>query len=241
MDKYKVNIEKFEGPLDLLLQLIEKEKLNITEISLEKVTNQFLEYINKLEQIEAENLADFLIIASQLILIKSRALLPELDLPGEDEISAEELALRLKEYKKFKDQAQKINEIYENNKVSFEQEFYLQKGNIFAPGKNLTDESLLGAMRSIFFSFSKFKELARKTVRQTVSIKEKIIYLQKLISKEAKIKFKNIVNKTKNKLDAVVSFLALLELVKQQVIEVDQKKIFSDIIFKRKNKIQNNG
>ena len=90
MDKYSVNIEKFAGPLDLLLQLIEKEKLSITEVSITKIADQFLEYIEKLDEIEAENLADFLIMASQLILIKSRALLPDLKIEDGEEISAEE-------------------------------------------------------------------------------------------------------------------------------------------------------
>ena len=236
MDKYKVSIEKFEGPLDLLLNLIEKEKLDITEVSLKKVTDQFLEHIKEIEEIEAENLADFLILASQLILIKSRALLPDLDIEDEEEISAEELAFRLKEYKKFKDQAEKIDKIYKNNKISFEQEFCLQKSDVFAPGENLESKTLHQAMKSIVLSINKFKDLAKKTVKQTISIKDKIIDLQKIISREAKIKFKNIVEKSQNKMEAVVSFLALLELVKQQVVDVNQDKIFGDILLKKKIK-----
>lgn len=234
MDKYKVTIDKFEGPLDLLLRLIEKEKLDITEVSLKKVTDQFLEHIKALEEIEAENLADFLILASQLILIKSKALLPDLDIEDEEEISAEELALRLREYKRFKDQAQEVNEIYKNNKISFEQEFSLQKGDIFSPGKNLDVNSLHGAMSLIVASLDKFKDLAKKTVRQTISIKERIVELQKIISKEAEVRFRNIVKNSKNRLEAVVSFLALLELVKQQVIKVDQEEIFGDILLSKK-------
>lgn len=238
MDKYKVSIEKFEGPLDLLLQLIEKEKLKITEVSLTKITDQFLEHIEKIEEIEAENLADFLIMASQLILIKSRALLPDLEVEDEEEVSAEELALRLKEYKKFKDQAQEINKLYKNNKISFEQEFYLKRVDIFSPGKNLTTDLLYQSMKSIVVSLNKFKDLAKKTVKQTISIKERIVELQKIISKEVRVKFKNILNKSKNRLEAVVSFLALLELVKQHVVEVDQGEIFGDIIAKKKGIIE---
>jgi segregation and condensation protein A len=234
MDKYKVNIEKFAGPLDLLLQLIEKEKLSITEVSITKIADQFLEYIEKLDEIEAENLADFLIMASQLILIKSRALLPDLEIENEEEISAEELALRLKEYKRFKDQAEKIDEIYTDSKISFEQEFYLQKNDLFSPGNNLGTNVLKEAMLSITLSINKFRELAKKTVKQTVSMKERIIELQKEISKEARVKFKNILSKSKNRMEAVVSFLALLELIKQQVVEVNQDEIFGDILFKRK-------
>ncbi|NQV00469.1 MAG: segregation/condensation protein A [Parcubacteria group bacterium] len=241
MSKYKVNIDKFEGPLNLLLKLIEKEKLDITEVSLKKVTDQFLEHIKNLEEIDAENLADFLILASQLILIKSRALLPDLDIEDEEEISAEDLALRLKEYKRFKDQSRKIDEIYKNNKNSFEQEFCLQKSDAFAPGKNLRSKSLYEAMKLIVLSIRKFKDLAKKTVKQTISLKERIIDLQKIISKQAKLKFKNIIDKSQNKMEVVVSFLALLELVKQQIVDVSQDEIFGDILLKKKNKIKNNG
>ncbi len=237
MDKYKVNIEKFEGPLDLLLSLIEKEKLDITEVSLKKVTDQFLEHIKDLEEIEADNLADFLVLASQLILIKSRALLPDLDIEDEEEISAEDLAIRLREYKRFKEQSEKINEIYKNNKISFEQEFCLQKNNAFAPGKSLKLESLNIAMKSIVLSISKFKDLAQKTVRQTISIKERIADLQKIISTQVKLEFKNIIKNSQNRMEAVVSFLALLELVKRQIVNVNQDEIFGDILLKRKNKI----
>lgn len=234
MDKYKVNIEKFEGPLDLLLQLIEKEKLDITEVSLEKVTDQFLEYTKKLEDIEADNLADFLILASQLILIKSKALLPDLDVEDEEEISAKELALRLKEYKKFKDQSVKIDEIYKNNKISFEQEFSLTRGDVFAPGNNLNRDSLHETMLSIVSSINKFKDLKKKTVKQTISIKERIIELQEIISKKVNIKFENIIKSSQNKMEAVVSFLAMLELIKRKTITVNQDKIFGDIVIQKK-------
>lgn len=241
MDKYKVNIDKFEGPLDLLLQLIEKEKLDITDVSLKKVTDQFLVYIKELEEIDAENLADFLILASQLILIKSKALLPGIEIEDDEEVSAEDLALRLKEYKRFKEQSEKINEIYKNNKISFEQEFCLQKNDIFTPGKNLKVGSLQNAMKTIVLSINQFKDLAKKSVKQTISIKERIVDLQRMVSKQAKLKFKNILKQSNNRMEAVVSFLALLELIKQQAVNVNQSEIFGEILLNRKNKVKNNG
>jgi segregation and condensation protein A len=230
--QYQVRLEKFEGPLDLLLQLIEKEELNITEISLAKVTNQFLKYLNEIEKINPESLADFLVVAAQLILIKSKALLPKLALPEEDELSSEELARRLQEYKIFKDKSRELNKIYRDKCASFERQFQ-EETVAFYPGKNLSLNSLTNAILSLTEELNKFKALAQKTIKQTISIKMKINYLQEMISKELKIKFKSVLQKAKTKLEAVVSFLALLELVKQQIIKVEQDKTFGEIIVEK--------
>jgi segregation and condensation protein A len=238
---YVTKIEKFEGPLDLLLKLIEKEKMDITDVSLVNITDQFLEHIKKLEIINPENLADFLVIAAQLILIKSKALLPDLEVDEEDEISAEELAARLREYKIFKDQAQVINNLYKDKNFSFEQEMDMEKTTVFYPGKNITLDGLRQAMDSLIVGLNKFKSLAEKTVMQTVSLKEKIAHLQDTITKQAKVKFDDIVKNAKTRLDAVVSFLALLELVKQQSIEVEQDKNFGEITARKKYNNKKNG
>ena len=107
-DPYQVRIPAFEGPLDLLLQLIEREKLDISSISLAQVADQFLAYVRELEQIDAELLADFLVVASRLVWIKSHLLLPQPARPGDDEQEedpAEALARQLREYKRFKEAA----------------------------------------------------------------------------------------------------------------------------------------
>lgn len=232
MQTYQVKLEKFEGPLDLLLQLIEKEKLDITEISLARVTNQYLEYLNEIEKISPESLADFLVIAAQLILIKSKALLPELTLPEEDELSSEELALRLKEYKLFKEKARVLNQIYHNKYASFERQFN-EETIAFYPGKNLSLENLTNAIYNLIQEFNKFKILTQKTIKQTISLRMKINDLQKIISHELKIKFGSVLKKAKSRLEAIVSFLALLELVKQQLIKVEQQKTFGEIIVEK--------
>lgn len=238
---YVTKIEKFEGPLDLLLNLIEKEKMDITDVSLVAITDQFLEYLENLEKINPGNLADFLLIAAQLILIKSKALLPDLEVDEEEEISAEELAARLREYKKFKDQAQVLNSMFRDKNISFEQEADVEKASVFYPGKNITLDGLQKAMESLIVGLNKFKSLAEKTVKQTVSLKEKIAHLQETISKQAKVRFDDIVKNARTRLDAVVSFLALLELVKQHSIEVEQDKNFGEITAKKKFNNKKNG
>jgi segregation and condensation protein A len=226
---YVTKLEKFEGPLDLLLKLIEKEKMDITEVSLVAITDQFLEYLKELEEVNPGNLADFLVIAAQLILIKSKALLPDLEVEDEDEVSAEDLARRLREYKIFKEQAQVINGLYRNNNISFEQIVDTEKAPVFYPGKNVSLDILQKSMESLIVGLNKFKSLAETTVKQTVSLKEKIVSLQSMISREAEVKFGDVVKNSESRLDAVVAFLALLELVKQQAVEVEQNNNFGEI------------
>ncbi len=116
---YKVKLEQFEGPLDLLLELIEKEKLDITNLSLTKVADEYLSYIEDRENITLDSLASFLSVASRLILIKSRALLPLLKFSEEEEEEIKDLEYQLAEYKKFKDLSKKIGNIAGSSRTSF--------------------------------------------------------------------------------------------------------------------------
>ena len=112
---YTVRLQQFEGPLDLLLELIEKEKLDITEISLASVAEQYLEYLNNLQNISPGVLVNFLTVASKLILIKSRSILPTLEISEEEEEEIQDLKKQLEEYKKFKDASKIIGKIVEKN------------------------------------------------------------------------------------------------------------------------------
>jgi len=131
------NREKiFEGPLDLLLDLIERQKLKITEVSLAEVADQFLAYLEKADNIELGQLADFLAVASKLILIKSKALLPMLELTEEEEEDIEELKWRLEEYKKFKKAAAKIGAIDREGKMFYSRQSYSGTEIAFLPPKD---------------------------------------------------------------------------------------------------------
>ena len=236
---YKIKLEKFEGPLDLLLELIENEKLDITEFSLAKVCNQFLEYIGSEENIGPSSLADFLLVAAQLILIKSRAILPNFELSEEEKVSAEELAFRLRECKKFKDAAKKLHVMYTSHKRSFEKQWQ-EKMVAFYPGKNLSCESLNSAFCDLAQILKTFEALKKETIKETVFLKKKIAEMQILISRQVNMRFNEIVKQAKNKLEAIVSFLALLELVKQKIICVNQADRFGDIeIAKNQQQILN--
>ncbi|MFA6296734.1 MAG: segregation/condensation protein A [Patescibacteria group bacterium] len=232
MQKYNVKLEKFEGPLDLLLDLIEKEKMDITHVSLSKVTDDYLKYLENSEEISPALLADFLHVAAQLILIKSRNLLPEINLGTDEEVSAAELQARLLEYKKYKDLSLKIQELYGKN-ISFEQKFSLQKIDAFYPGKTLNLNNMNLALSELLGRFEKIEILEKKTIKKAVSIKEKIVFIKGLILKQAKFKFHDLIKNKKSKSETIVSFLALLELNKQHCLNISQENIFGDILINR--------
>lgn len=226
---YNIKLEKFEGPLDLLLELIENEKMDIVDVSLSKVTDQYLEQFKNIEKIDPANLVDFLQIAAQLILIKSRTLLPGLEVDDEEEVSIDELKKRLIEYKRFKDMSGKVEEMYKNSYISFEKKFNLQKLDIFYPGKNLNLASLKIFAENLFSEMTKFDRLEKNTIKEAVSIKDKILYIKDLITRRVRIGFNEVLMNSKSRTEMVISFLALLELIKQKILDVEQESLFGNI------------
>lgn len=231
---YTVKLKEFQGPLDLLLQLCEKKKLDITEISLAKVTDQYLVYLKTIENISLEDLADFLVIASRLILIKSRMLLPSLELTEEEEEDIAALERQLKEYKKFKNLAKKIEEIASHKNIAYSREKYHGLKPIFYPPKKFTLENLKIAFKKVVEEIALLEKLPGESIKLKISIEEKIKKIQEELSKRVKTTFQNMVKKSKSKMDIIVSFLALLELVKQKLAGVRQDKRFGDIKISRK-------
>lgn len=226
---YAVKLEQFQGPLDLLLELTEEKKLDITEISLAKVTNQYLGYLKKSESIPLENLADFLVIASRLILVKSRMLLPTLELTKEEEKDIETLKRQLEEYKKFKDLAKKLEELDKIKNTSYSREKYQGLKSIFYPPKNFKIEDLKKAFKKVLEEIALLEDkIPKESLKLKISIEEKIKNIQKELSDKVKATFQDL-TKAGAKTDTIVSFLALLELIKQKVLNVDQKKVFGDI------------
>ncbi|NQV13138.1 MAG: segregation/condensation protein A [Parcubacteria group bacterium] len=225
---YKVQLEKFAGPLDLLLDLIEKEKLDIAEVSLAQVADQYLDYLEGADNIDPTQLADFLLIAAKLILIKSRTLLPEFQLEEEDEESIEDLKSRLVEYKRFREAAEKIKALHNSGQVAFERPVTADMRRTFYPG-NITTDDLLAAAESLVNTLDQFKSLQEETIKEVVSVKEKILQIQNLISQEVQCKFSSVLAGAENKSEAIVSFLALLELIKQRLVSVVQDEQFGEI------------
>jgi len=228
------NREKiFEGPLDLLLDLIERQKLKITEVSLAEVADQFLAYLEKADNIELGQLADFLAVASKLILIKSKALLPMLELTEEEEEDIEELKWRLEEYKKFKKAAAKIGAIDREGKMFYSRQSYSGTEIAFLPPKDISLDDLKNSFQNVLNKIPKVEELVQKTIKETISLKDRIKLLQQSLSERIELSFNSTVSKSASRVEIVVTFLAVLEMIKQRVVIVEQAGMFEEIKLKR--------
>ena len=225
---YKIKIEQFEGPLDLLLQLIEQNELDITQVSLAQVTDQYIEYLNQLEYLNPDVLADFLVIAAKLLYIKSKALLPYLKLDEENE--GEELEKQLRIYKEFLEASKVINKMLRKKRFAYVREkMPISDIPLFKPSKSLTKEKLNKVFREILADIEPIVRLPQKSMGKVVSISEKIDQIKNLILEKAQVNFRELLKNSKDKTEVIVSFLALLELVKQKTIGVAQKDKFSEI------------
>ncbi len=222
-------LEKFEGPLELLLALIEEQKLKITEISLARVTDQYLDYVKSDKNICLENLAEFLSVASRLILIKSRALLPTLEFTPEEEEEIQDLARQLEEYKKFKEAAQKIGKLAATGRISHTREGFRDIAPIFYPPENFNVFDLKRYFLAVLSEIPVIEKLGEEIVREVMTLEEKISDLQDALRKRIETSFSELTAKTQDKLEIIISFLAMLEMVKQRIIEVEQQELFRDI------------
>ncbi|MBI2098877.1 segregation/condensation protein A [Candidatus Uhrbacteria bacterium] len=228
---YKVRLEKFEGPLDLLLQLIESEELPITEVSLAEVAEQYVAHLQAIEEKNPEELADFLLVAAKLLLIKSRVLLPSLDLNlEEDGISLED---QLKLYKEYAQASKTVQAIIGKRAFSWPRQKAPLQAGIFTPPKGLNPGKLAAVFRDILRALAPVSKLPGAAISRAISIKEKIEELRRLILSKAQINFSQIMRGAKSKTEVIVSFLALLELIKQKIVNVSQKELFEDISVKR--------
>ncbi len=229
-----VKTEKFEGPLDLLLGLIEKQELDITEVSLSKIADEYVSHIKGLENVRPEMLADFLVVASKLLLIKSRALLPYLQQEEEEDI--EEFEKQLKMYKEFVDASKKLEKKLGKKKFMFAREFNRKIiisniKNVFSPPKKLEKKEMQTVFEELIERIKPVKdELEEETLEDKISIEDKILFIQKKIVERVQMTFQDVLKNAKNKTEMIVSFLAMLELVKQRDIKVDQDELFSDMI-----------
>ncbi len=229
---YQIKIEQFEGPLDLLLQLIEQQELDITQVSLAKVTDQYIGYLDDAADIPTEELADFLVVAAKLLLIKSRHLLPELS-EGEDEEGID-LEFQLKMYKEFYEASKVLQQMLNKKKFLFpRQKMIIKVDKIFNPPESLTTDTMRDLFVGVLQELAVWVSLPQQHIARTVTIRERIESIQSTIMQRAQIKFTELLASSKNKVDVIVTFLAILELVKQRTVAVVQEGMFEDIVVKR--------
>lgn len=221
--------------MELLLELIEKEKLSITELSLAKVAEEYLEHIKNNENIHLDHLADFLSVASRLILIKSRALLPMLKFTEEEEKEIQDLTEQLAEYKKFKDASVKLGSLARLGKIIFSREGFIGIKSVFYPPENINAYDLKKCFQQILSDIPVFEKLHEEIVEEVVTLEEKISDLEQALRLRAQTSFSDLVSGAESKADVIVSFLAMLEMIKQRIVEVEQEDLFKDIRLSIKN------
>lgn len=225
---YEVALEQFSGPLQLLLDLIEGEKLPITEVSLAKVTDDYLKHLNA-NDVPAEELADFLVVATKLLLLKSRAILPQLQL--EEEEDGSKLAEQLRMYKQFVDASKQIEALYGAGRVMYAREkTVLPKRREFLPPKSVTVTVLQEAFLAVLKRLEPFFALKQTSMERVATVQERMRQLHDAILTRSKMLFTDIVGGATSKVEVVVSFLALLELMKQRVVKAVQGDSFHDIM-----------
>ncbi len=242
---FTVKLEQFEGPLDLLLELIQKEKLEATRISLAKVTDSYLEYLKQNLNITSDNLSDFLVVAARLILIKSKALLPILELTPDEEESIADLEARLALYKKFKEIAEALGARFDKREFSFSRkgfegvwfDYAHHKKQNFFPPPNIDAEALEKTMSRILAEMLKVEKLAEERVKEVITLEEKMEQLKQSLKERIETNFKYLIKNAKDKTEIIVTFLAILELFKERIIHFEQSELFGEIKIRKKEVI----
>lgn len=218
----------YEGPFELILDLIEKRKLSINELSLAQVTDDYIQFVRGQGHFPMEEAAQFIGIAATLLLIKSKSLIPELELSGEEEEDVDDLKKRLTEYERAREGARELSRLFGKNVM-------MPAGVrapevFFAPSRDLTLSNLTDALTAALTALEKAQEkLPEARVRSLVSIEEIMDTLLTRVQKAMTLSFREFSGTKTDRVEVIVSFLALLELVKQGAVDALQHESFSDI------------
>ena len=246
MELPKIKVADFEGPFDLLLHLIKKNKMDIYNIEIYKITNQYLRYLDEMKEMDLEITSEFIVIAATLIEIKSKSLLPKVKVEDENEEDIEnKLKLRLIEYKQikavssfFKERHINSGEIYSKKPEIIEiEEEKAPKSNddIF---KNLTLIDLYNIYNNILETYhnkqNNINLVQRKIYTDKYKVEDKMKELLDRFNNANVIEFRSIIKESESKLETVVTFLALLELIKLRIIIAYQEGNFKEILMKRR-------
>ena len=226
---FAIKVGEFEGPLDLLLQLIEKKKLHISNINITKVADDYIAHISTFEHLPKNEVADFLVIASTLMLIKSASLLPNLKLSIEEEQNASDLEYRLKVYQHMQEASLKIKDLFNQQPIFFREE---SKNTlvVFSPTAELSTANLYQTILTLLKNLPPVVNIPQVVVKTVISLQEAIDKLTDRIQSALSMKFSDFAPRDKaERVNIIVSFLGMLELVKQGIINVRQDNPFNDI------------
>ena len=234
---YKVKLEIFEGPLDLLLYLVKKDHLNIYDIPIAKVTEQYLQYLELMRLLDLNIAGEFLVIAATLMQIKSKMLLPaeegEENAPQED--PREELVRRLLEYERFKEIAQQLREKESSQKEIFKRPKAVEKEQLTPQAGEVYFEA---SVFDLLNAFSKAlenvpKDLFYEVIKDEFSVQDKIHEILHLLLVRNSVHISELFNRAGSKMEIIVIFLAILELIRLKEILAQQKEYFGEIVIVR--------
>ena len=241
-NKYAIKIDNFEGPLDLLCHLIDKNKMDIYDIKINEIADQYIEYLNQMEEMNLDIASEFIIMASTLIYLKSKSLLPKQE-EAEEELTEEELIQRIIEYKKYKEIIRKLKVNYEENSKIFlgnQEQIELPKKRI----EKEYDKDLIPNLYKTLLEKNEEKinknaeNIEKIAITDNYTVTSKVKEMFKALIKNNKFVFNKLFSlKEHNKQEVVTAFSGLLEMSKRDKVNTKQEDLFEDIIVEKKKKI----
>ena len=241
-NKYAIKIDNFEGPLDLLCHLIDKNKMDIYDIKINEIADQYIEYLNQMEEMNLDIASEFIIMASTLIYLKSKSLLPKQE-EAEEELTEEELIQRIIEYKKYKEIIKKLKVNYEENSKIFlgnQEQIELPKKRI----EKEYDKDLIPNLYKTLLEKNEEKinknaeNIEKIAITDNYTVTSKVKEMFKALIKNNKFVFNKLFSlKEHNKQEVVTAFSGLLEMSKRDKVNTKQEDLFEDIIVEKKKKI----
>lgn len=241
-NKYEVKLENFEGPLDLLCHLIDKNKMNIYDVKLSDITDQYIEYINQMEEMNLELTSEFLIMASTLLYLKSKNLLPT-EVEDEKELTEEELLRRIIEYKKYKEISKKMKENY----LLYSKRCYRLQQELELPKQKLEKEYQKDIIFEMYANVieknsnrlnTNAKNIEKIAITDTYTVASKVKEMFRELLRKPKFVFNKLykVSET-NKQEVVTAFTGLLELSRRSKVTTTQEELFGDIVVEKAKRV----
>lgn len=233
---FLIKHEKFEGPLDLLLELVNREELSISDISLARVADEYLQYVRALEDINREELYAFLAVAAELLFIKSRALIENRASSEAEEQTSEELTERLTAYRDIRAILRVIGALFAGDRHMATRDQYAEMEPEFSPPPGIRCTEIRAAYRAATAGLPAIEPLEKRHMRQIVSLEEKMRELMSALSRGVQ-RFATVTHANSAKAELIVSFLALLELARRNMLELEQRVPFSDILIANRKEV----
>ena len=240
-NKYAIKLDNFEGPLDLLCHLVDKNKMDINQIKISEITDQYIEYINKKQELNLDVTSEFILMASTLLFIKSKSLLPK-QVEDEAELTEEELIHRIIEYKKYKEISKKLKELYQ----VYSKRFYKVPDKIELPArkleqnysKDLIEQSYKNLLEKNKSKINKNAiNIEKIAITETVTVTSKVKDIFKELIKKPRFIFSKLCSAKKyTRLETVTAFSGILELTRRNKIKAQQERNFGDIIVEKASK-----